>query len=121
MDPVPDPILFLEKFLGYSRESNPGLLGWQSDVLTTIPNRWSKISNMHSVYWPRCGLDAVYINNAHTRARARARTHTHTHTHTLSLSLYLSLIHTYMHTHIHYVGRIIKVFLKHLVISTSPS
>ena len=29
MDPVPDPIL-LENFLGYSRESNPGPLGWQS-------------------------------------------------------------------------------------------
>ena len=42
MDPVPDLIL-PEKFLGYSRESNPGLLGWQSDVLTTIPNRWSSI------------------------------------------------------------------------------
>ena len=38
VDPVPEPIL-PEKFLGYSRESNPGLLGWQSDVLTTIPNR----------------------------------------------------------------------------------
>ena len=36
-----DPVL--EKFLGYSRESNPGPLGWQSDVLTTIPNRWSII------------------------------------------------------------------------------
>ena len=35
MDPVPDPTL-PEKFLGYSRESNPGPLGWQSDVLTTI-------------------------------------------------------------------------------------
>ena len=35
VDPVPDPIL-LEKFLGYSRESNLGPLGWQSDVLTTI-------------------------------------------------------------------------------------
>ena len=32
-----------EKFLGYSRESNPEPLGWQSDVLTTIPNRWSII------------------------------------------------------------------------------
>ena len=42
MDPVPDPIL-TEKFLGYSRESNPGPLGWQSDVLTTIPNRRSKV------------------------------------------------------------------------------
>ena len=40
MDPVPNPIL-PEKFLGYSRESNPGPLGWQLDVLTTIPNRWS--------------------------------------------------------------------------------
>ena len=39
MDPVPDPIL-LEKFLGYSRELNLGPLGWQSDMLTTIPNRW---------------------------------------------------------------------------------
>ena len=38
VDPVPDPIL-PEKFL----ESNPGPLGWQSDVLTTIPNRWSLI------------------------------------------------------------------------------
>ena len=41
VDPVPDPIL-LGKFLGYSRESNPGPLGWQLDVLTTIPNSWSK-------------------------------------------------------------------------------
>ena len=40
VEPVPDPIL-PEKFLGYSRESNPGPLGWQSDVLTTIPNRRS--------------------------------------------------------------------------------
>ena len=38
MDPVPDPIL-PEKFLKYSLESNSGPLGWQSDVLTTIPNR----------------------------------------------------------------------------------
>ena len=36
MNPVPDPILS-EKCLGYSRASNPGPLGWQSDVLTTIP------------------------------------------------------------------------------------
>ena len=42
VDPVPDPIL-PEKFLGYSRESNPGPLGWQSDVLTTIPNRRSQV------------------------------------------------------------------------------
>ena len=39
--PFPDPTL-PEKFLGYSRESNPGPLGWQSDVLTTIPSRRSK-------------------------------------------------------------------------------
>ena len=31
VDPVPDPIP-PEKLLGYSRESNPGPLGWQSDV-----------------------------------------------------------------------------------------
>ena len=36
VDPVPDPIL-PEKILGYSRELNPGPLGWQSDMLTTIP------------------------------------------------------------------------------------
>ena len=42
VDPVPDPIL-PEKILGYSRESNPGPLGWQSDMLTTIPNRQSTI------------------------------------------------------------------------------
>ena len=29
VDPIPDPIL-PEKFLGYSQESNPGPLGWQS-------------------------------------------------------------------------------------------
>ena len=40
VDPVPDPIL-PENFLGYRRESSPGPLGWQSDVLTTIPNRRS--------------------------------------------------------------------------------
>ena len=40
--PVSDPIL-PEQFLGYSRESNPGRLGWQSDVVTTIPNRRSLI------------------------------------------------------------------------------
>ena len=39
VDPVPHPIL-REKFLGYSRESNPVLHGWQSDVLTAIPDRW---------------------------------------------------------------------------------
>ena len=35
--PVPDPIL-PEKFLGYSRESNPGPLGWQSDMLIYTTN-----------------------------------------------------------------------------------
>ena len=43
VDPVPDPIL-PEKFLGYSQESNPGPLGWQSDMLTTIPSRWSVLT-----------------------------------------------------------------------------
>ena len=42
MDPDPDPIL-PEKFRGYSQEPNPGPLGWQSDVLTTIPKRRSFI------------------------------------------------------------------------------
>ena len=42
VDPALDPIL-PEKFLGYSRESNPGPLGWESGVLTTIPNRRSRI------------------------------------------------------------------------------
>ena len=46
VDPVPDHIL-PEKFLGYSRESNPGPLGWQSDKLTTIPNRWSQLDFMY--------------------------------------------------------------------------
>ena len=49
VDPVPDPIL-PEKFLRYSRESNPGPLGWQSDVLTTIPNRRSKHFNFNLNY-----------------------------------------------------------------------
>ena len=40
VEPIPDPIL-PEKILWYSRGSNPGPLGWQSDVLTTIPNRRS--------------------------------------------------------------------------------
>ena len=42
VDPVSDPIL-PEKFIGYSRESNPGPLGCQSDMLTTIPNRRSEL------------------------------------------------------------------------------
>ena len=44
VDPIPDPILS-QKFLGYSQESNLGPLGWQSDVLTTIPNRQSNMGN----------------------------------------------------------------------------
>ena len=35
VDPVPDPIL-LEKFLGYSRESNPGPLGWQTKFVKKV-------------------------------------------------------------------------------------
>ena len=34
-------LYFQKKILGYSPESNPGPLGWQSDVLTIIPNRRS--------------------------------------------------------------------------------
>ena len=49
VDPVPDPML-LEKFLRYSRQLNPGPLGWQSDVLTTIPNRWS-LKRMEAPKW----------------------------------------------------------------------
>ena len=48
MDPIPDTVL-PEKFLGYSRESNPGPLGWQSDVLITIPNRWSLLGHYYYV------------------------------------------------------------------------
>ena len=40
VDPVTD-LIRPEKIQGYSRESNPGPLEWQSDVLTTIPNSWS--------------------------------------------------------------------------------
>ena len=46
VDPVPEPILG-EKFLGYSWESNPGPLGWQSDVLTTNITPLQSI-NFHS-------------------------------------------------------------------------
>ena len=54
VDPVPDPIP-LEKFLGYSREMNPGPLGWQSDVLTTIPNRWSQMYYRFNKFFKRRG------------------------------------------------------------------
>ena len=50
VDPVLDPIL-PEKFLGYSRESNPGSVGWQSDVLTTIPNRRSRRNNYETEFF----------------------------------------------------------------------
>ena len=56
VDPVPDPIL-PEKFIGYSQESNPGPLGWQSDVVTTIPNRWSRIHHKHQKF-----LDLQHYN-----------------------------------------------------------
>ena len=46
---VPD-IIVPEKFLGYSRESNPGPLGWQSDVLTTVSNRRSKEHIIENIY-----------------------------------------------------------------------
>ena len=49
VDLVPDPIL-PEKFLWYSRESNPGPRGWQSDVLTTIPNRRSVLYTCYSFF-----------------------------------------------------------------------
>ena len=41
------------KCIGYSRESNPGLLGWQSDVLTTIPKRRSLYIVIVRVFCPR--------------------------------------------------------------------
>ena len=56
MDPIPDLIL-PEKFLGYSRESNLEPFGWQSDVLTTLPNRWS-IFDYRRVY-----LAAFHVNS----------------------------------------------------------
>ena len=54
MDTVPDPIL-PEKFPEYSRESNPGPLGWQSDVLTTIPHRRSFQNNSKLTYKEQYG------------------------------------------------------------------
>ena len=46
VDPVPYPIL-LEKFLGYSRESNPGPIGWQSDMLPSEPARRATNNNVY--------------------------------------------------------------------------
>ena len=65
-DPVPDPIL-PEKFLEYSRESNPGPLGSQSDVLTTIPNRWSLIYvngklKYWATYFPKLRVKEMFTN-----------------------------------------------------------
>ena len=65
VDPVPDPIR-LEIFLGYSRESNPEPLGWQSDVLTTIPNRWSYIYNFGPFNRPRRLLKGWYLFPLHS-------------------------------------------------------
>ena len=44
VDPIPHPIPS-EKFLWYSRESNPVPLGWQSCVLTTTSKRLSNCNN----------------------------------------------------------------------------
>ena len=60
VDRIPDPIN-PEKFLGYSRELNPGPLGWQSDVLITIPNRWSN-THLHSTKYLNY-LDAFQENS----------------------------------------------------------
>ena len=56
MDPVPDPIL-PEKLIGFSRDLNPGHLGWQSEVPTTIPNRRSSVPIKLSIK-----LGFVYVN-----------------------------------------------------------
>ena len=49
VDSVPDPILPV-KYLGYSQELNPGALGWQSDMLTTTPNRQSLDQHINDKY-----------------------------------------------------------------------
>ena len=53
VNPVLDPIL-PKKFLGYSRESNPAPLGWQSDVLTytkqEVNKNYRTLSNLLIVY-----------------------------------------------------------------------
>ena len=67
VDLVPDPIL-PEKFLGYSRESNPGPLGWKSDVLTTIPNlSWNAYLKLlyKSWNWYRTKLNVLLQNLMH--------------------------------------------------------
>ena len=63
VDPIPDPIL-PEKFLGCSRESNPGPLGWQSNVLTTIPNRRSM---RKLIYWLKRDLRSCRKKNRNYR------------------------------------------------------
>ena len=63
-EPIPHPTL-PEKFLGYRQESNPEPLGWQSDVLTTIPKRWSVIiSFLFIIKAPtasRCGFVVLSV------------------------------------------------------------
>ena len=51
MNAVPDPII-PDTFLGYSRESNSGPLGWQSDVRT---NHYTK-QEVEQANW------TIYIN-----------------------------------------------------------
>ena len=62
LDPVPDPIL-PEKFPGYSRESNLGPFGWQSDLLTTIPNRWSYFLSKYKFTQRSTERQLVYYKN----------------------------------------------------------
>ena len=47
-----------EKFLGYSRESNTGPLGWQSDVLTTIPKKLSPVSEYKLTFLTPPGIES---------------------------------------------------------------
>ena len=88
VDTVPDPI-FPEKFLGYSWESNPGSLGWQSDVLITIPTGtmryYSKINSIREIFLGyvskksslyRSGVPKLFHYFGHLGAhRAFTRTH----------------------------------------------
>ena len=85
VDPVPDPIL-AEKFLGYSRKTNPGPLRWQSDMLTTIPNRRDfeqffkqifSFSVCFSFSYSNIPLKAARIPpKSHARTTGGRRTHT---------------------------------------------
>ena len=49
-----------EKFLGYSGELNPGSLGWQSDVLSTIPNRQSFVIPWDQILYP-CVIEVCLL------------------------------------------------------------